>query len=128
MKELTDSNFFLYAAANYNNSNCYDTKEFIDDLNLITYLKRLFSRYLIKGDLNERIILNHLITIYNVFEVEAATRILFLKIEEKYWSYLKTFLLFLNFMPECVQKVNNKDILSDMIPVNLKIANVLRNI
>ena len=66
MTPLNDSNFTLYAAANYTNT-CYDTEEFYDDIKRFKYLKRLFSRYQDNDDLKERLILNHLITLYNVF-------------------------------------------------------------
>ena len=69
-------------------------------LTFFKYLKRLLKRYEMQGDLQERLILNHLITFYNVFESSAATRILFFKIEREYHSALKTFLIYINKMPE----------------------------
>ena len=77
MKTLDDSNFLLYAASNYDNPQCYDTDEFYDDLKRFKYLKRLFNRYKETGELKERLILNHLIVIYNVFGPMPATRLLF---------------------------------------------------
>ena len=65
MQQLDDSNFMLYAAANYDNPQLYDTDEFYDDLKRFKYLKRLFNRYKETGELKERLILNHLIVIYN---------------------------------------------------------------
>jgi len=129
MTPLTDSNFLLYAAANYTNS-YYDTEEFYDDLKRFKYLKRLFSRYKYKGELRERLILNHLITIYNVFHHEAATRMLFFKIEEKHWPLLKTFLVFLQYMPETIMHIEFEGyhIKSEMIAIDLNVANTLRNI
>ena len=67
MQQLDDSNFMLYAAANYDNPQCYDTDEFYDDLKRFKYLKRLLNRYKETGELKERLILNHLTVIYNVF-------------------------------------------------------------
>ena len=81
VKNLNDDNFFLYAASHYENVNCFDTNEFYEDLNRLKYLKRLFSRYYMKDELKERLILNHLITLYNVFDFRAITRILFFKVE-----------------------------------------------
>ena len=97
MTPLNESNFLLYAAANYTNT-LYDTEEFYDDLNRFKYLKRLFSRYQEKGELKERLILNHIITLYNVFHHTAATRMLFYKIDERHYSILKTFLIFLQYL------------------------------
>jgi len=129
MTPLNDSNFLLYAAANYTNT-YYDTEEFYDDLKRFKYLKRLFSRYKYKGELRERLILNHLITIYNVFHHEAATRMLFFKIEEKHWPLLKTFLVFLQYMPENIMNIEYEgyNIKSAMISVDLDVADILRNI
>jgi len=129
MTPLTESNFLLYAAANYTNT-VYDTEEFYDDLKRFKYLKRLFSRYLEKGELKERLILNHIITLYNVFHHDAATRMLFFKIGEEHWDILKTFLLFLQNMPNiiCDIQFEGCHIKSEMISVDLKIAEVLRNL
>lgn len=129
MTPLNDSNFILYAAANYINV-CYDTEEFYDDLKRFKYLKRLFSRYQENNDLKERLVLNHLITIYNVFNHEAATRMLFYKTEERHWAILKTFLIFLQYMPAVVRNIEYAEnhIKSDMIPIDLEIANTLRNL
>ena len=129
MTPLTESNFLLYAAANYTNT-VYDTEEFYDDLKRFKYLKRLFSRYVEKGELKERLILNHVITLYNVFRHDAATRMLFFKIEEEHWHILKTFLLFLQYMPDRITDLNFEGchIRSEMLSVDLKIAEVLRNI
>tara|TARA_R100001509_G_scaffold57627_1_gene31747 strand:- start:299 stop:688 length:390 start_codon:yes stop_codon:yes gene_type:complete len=129
MTPLNESNFLLYAAANYVNT-VYDTEEFYDDLKRFKYLKRLFSRYIEKGELKERLILNHIITLYNVFQHEAATRMLFYKIDEEHWNILKTFLLFLQYMPIRVENIHYDGchIKSDMVSVDLKIAEVLRNI
>lgn len=129
MTPLNDSNFLLFAAANYTNT-VYDTEEFYDDLKRFKYLKRLFSRYLEKGELKERLILNHIITLYNVFHHDAATRMLFFKIDEEHWHILKTFLIFLQFMPENVRDLHFEGchVKSDMLSVDLKIAEVLRNI
>ena len=97
--ELTEENFTLYAIKHYDNPNCKGTAEFEDDLKRFRYLKRLFRKYTAGKGLKERLIVNHLVVIYNLFGAEAATRMLFLKIEKKYWSQLKTFLVFLSYMP-----------------------------
>jgi hypothetical protein len=128
MKTLNESNFLLYAAANYNNQ-CYDTEEFYDDLKRFKYLKRLFSRYKYKQELKERLILNHLITLYNVFEYTAATRMLFYRIEQHNWGLLKTFLIYMMRMPERVEKIGEHEVIKNSdIPVDLDVAKILREL
>ena len=100
LDELTDRNFELYAAKHYNNPRCIDIQEFYDDLSKFKYLKRLFGRYKEKKELQERLILNHLITIHNIFYIEAARTMCFHRIDEAMWPALKTFLLYLNYLPE----------------------------
>jgi len=104
MKKIDETNFVLHAAASYQNDQCYDLLEFQEDLNRFKYLKRLFSRYRETGELKERLILNHLIIIYNVFDAPIATRLLFFRLDE-YKQYLKTFLSFLEYMPERVDMI-----------------------
>ena len=97
---LTESTFLLYAAHYYDNPHCSDVAEFEEDLKRFQYLRKLFGRYRQDGDLKERLILNHLIIIYNVFGPEA-THMLFMKLHE-YHEYLKPFVEYLNFMPHTV--------------------------
>ena len=80
-EDLTEENFLMYAMREYNNIQCTDVEEFYDDLKKIKYIKRLFNIYKNNGQLKERLILNHLIIFYNVFNVDAGTRILFYKID-----------------------------------------------
>ena len=98
--KLTNKNFKLYAAQHYNNPECVDAEEFYEDLNRFKYLKRLLRRYADKGDLQERLILNHLIVLYNVFGIEACNKMMWYKINEEHWHYLKPFLVYLNYLPE----------------------------
>lgn len=128
MKDLNDENFILFAAANYKNSNCYSTTEFIEDLDSFTYLKKLFSRYENKNELRERLILNHIIKIYNVFEIDAATRMLFYRIEKKHWHYLKTFLSFLNYMPSIVYSIRGENIHSSKLSIDINVAKKLKEL
>lgn len=95
---LNDNNFMLFAANNYNNPQCVDAEEFNDDLSRFKYLKRLLGRYEQTGDLQERLILNHLIVIHNVFGIPAARKMLEYKIDDKHWSVVKTCLIFLHYM------------------------------
>ena len=113
---LTHKNFKLYAAKMYNNPECLDVNEFKQDLNRFKYLKRLLKRYELTGDLQERLILNHIIVLTNVFGNEAAATLLLFKIEREYWSVLKTFLQYLNVVKEDeLPAVNiNKTLLSSL--------------
>ena len=97
--ELTEDNFTYYAIRHYDNPSCRGISEFNDDLKRFRYLKRLFKKYDAGQDLRERLILNHLVVIYNLFGGEAATKMLFFKIEKQFWPQLKTCLVFLNYMP-----------------------------
>lgn len=128
MITLSESNFLLYAAANYN-AQCYDTDEFYDDLKRFKYIKRLFSRYVDKKELKERLILNHMITLYNVFEYRACTRMLFHKIDDKHWHLLKTFLIFMERMPDHIEGIREKEIIrASDVGVDLNIAKALRRL
>ena len=97
--DLTEENFTFYAIKHYDNPACKGIAEFNDDLKRFRYLKRLFNKYTAGKDLKERLILNHLVVIYNLFGAEAATKMLFFKVDREFWSQLKTFLVFLNYMP-----------------------------
>ena len=125
---LTDKNLIMYAMKHYDNVQCIDVDEFNDDLKRINYIKRLFVRYHNDGELKERLILNHLIILFNVFPIEVASNILFFKIDSEYWSSLKTFLVYLNYMPEKLTFVENCEILTSDIPLDDKIIATLRSI
>lgn len=99
-EELNDSNFNIFAAHNYNNPHCVDVEEFYDDLNRFKYLKRLLGRYQQSGDLQERLILNHLIVLYNVFGIIPANRMIEYKIDSSHMPVLKPFLVFLHYVKE----------------------------
>ena len=126
--DLTEDNYILYAVKNYDNHQCTGLKEFYDDLNYIKYTKRLFNRYLTTGVLKDRLIINHLIFLYNNFKPEAMTRIVFLKMEEKYWSLLKPFLIQLNYLPGVVYGINGRDINTDEILLNQQYVDAMREI
>ena len=125
--DLTEDNFIMYAMKAYESPHCI-MSEFEGDLKRTKYLKRLFRRYKITKTLKERLIINHLICLYNVFGAEAATKILFFRIDERDYDILKTFLIYLNFMPEVIGKINGKIIYSSDIKVDLSIAEILRKI
>lgn len=127
MEILNDANFLLYAAKHYDNPSCYDTTEFYEDLNKFKYLKRLFSRYDETNELRERLILNHIIVIYNLFGVEASTKMLFFKLKG-YHHYLKPFLVFLNYCPEILYGVGENIIHVNDILMDPEIIKALRKI
>jgi len=125
--DLNDSNVLLYAAKSYDKPNCVQS-EFNEDYKKFRYIKRLLNRYRLTGKIKERLLLNHINLTQNVFGVEASTRILFLRIEEKDWSALKTLLIFLSAMPKIVKGVRGKDIISSDIPLDNKLVAILRNL
>ena len=96
--ELTEKNLFLYAAKHYKNPKFSDIDDFYEDLKRFKYIKRLLNRYIESDELSERLILNHLIVVFNMFGIEAALEILNLKLEEKHWPVMKPFLVFLKYI------------------------------
>ena len=123
--DLTEDNFIMYAMKAYNSPHCI-MSEFESDLKRTKYLKRLFRRYKITKLLKERLILNHIILLYNQFGAEAATRILFFRIDENDYDILKTFLIYLNYMPDKIKGVNGKDIISSDILLDMNVAEIMR--
>lgn len=113
--QLTESTFLLYAMKHYDNPQCTEMSEFEEDMKRFQYLRKLFSRYRQDGDLKERLILNHLIVIYNVFGPDA-TNMLFMRLHE-YHEYLKPFVTYLNYMPSIIMyddiMINADSIVSD---------------
>ena len=99
-KSLTPENINMFAMKHYDNPSCVDEAEFLSDLKRFKYLKRLFRKYDTTGELKMRLIINHIIILSNVFGVDASTTLLFFKMEQEHWSLLKTFLVYLSFMPE----------------------------
>jgi hypothetical protein len=101
--KLNKNNLVIYAAKHYYNPTHIDGEEFFDDLKRFKYVKRLVNRYQTNGDLAERLILNHLIVIFNVFGNEAGVEMLALKISLEHWPTIKPFLVFL-------QAIKNDDL------------------
>ena len=97
--ELNEDNFLLFAIKNYENPQAVTKEDFDKDLNHFKYIKRLLKRYKNTGELKIPLLINHFIVLYNIFG-EAATPMLFFKIEKELWSTMKTFILFLNKIPE----------------------------
>lgn len=102
--------------------------EFENDLKRTKYIKRLIRKYKTSKVLKERLILNHIVMLYNVFGAEATTKILFYKIDPKDYDVLKTFLLYLNLMPDIIFGIKNDNIISHNIQIDMNVANVLRNL
>lgn len=102
--------------------------EFESDIKRTKYLKRLFRRYKITKSLKERLILNHIILLNNVFGTEASARILFYKIDERDYDLLKTFLMYLNMLPDGVYGINGKNIPLIDIPIEPNVAEILSKI
>ena len=127
MLKVDETNFLLFAAKHYENT-YYDTTEFYDDLKRFVYLKRLFNQYESKGTLKINLILNHMRVLYNVFGVKT-TDMLFLKLES-HESLLKTFLVFLQRMPEKINAIGikNRSIISKDIPLNQHVLSELNKI
>lgn len=127
--KLDESNALLYAAKCYDNPQCFDTLEFYEDLNRLKYVKRLLNKYEEAGDLKERLILNHVTVLNNVFGTVGATRLLLLKCKNQY-PLIVPFLLFLNMMPDTVAGIgieNTTVRLSD-VQMDQQIVKALRNL
>ena len=127
IENLYDDNFLIFAMKAYDKPNCI-MSEFEEDLKRIKYIKRLIRRYKITGELKERLILNHLIILTNVFGVESSVKMLFYKLDREDYDILKTFLLFLNFMPQIIRGIKGININSSDITVDIFVAKRLRSI
>ena len=125
--DLNEENFMMYAMKCYTSPHCI-MSEFESDIKRTKYLKRLFRRYKITKSLKERLILNHIILLNNVFGTEATARILFYKIDERDYDILKTFLMYLNMLPNGVYGINGKNIPLIDIPIETNVAEILSKI
>jgi len=96
---LNEKNFLIFAIKNYENPHAVTREDFDKDLNHFKYIKRLLKRYRNNGDLRSHLLINHFIILYNLFG-EAATPMLFFKIEKEYWDVIKTFIIFLDRLPD----------------------------
>jgi hypothetical protein len=127
LDDLNDDNFTIYAMKCYSSPNCI-MSEFESDIKRTKYLKRLFRRYKVTKSLKERLILNHLILLNNVFGPEPTAKILFYRIDERDYDILKTFLVYLNIMPEVITGIRGKTIQSEDILVEPNILEILLRI
>lgn len=124
---LTEDNFLIYAMKCYNAPHCI-MSEFESDIKRTKYLKRLFRKYKISKVLKERLILNHIILLNNVFGPVPTARILFYKTDERDYDILKTFLEYLDIMPDEVIGIKGKTIYTSDIPLEPNIAEILLSI
>ena len=128
VEKLTNDNFLIYCAKYYDNPQCHSTEEFIEDLRRVKYIKKLVTRYVEHNDLKERLILNHIIILNNVFGAELLCRILLLKMRNEF-KYIKPFLVLLNILPEKVYNVGaEKIVFTDLISMDENLVNILRKI
>jgi len=125
--DLNDDNFLMYAIKCYTSPHCIQS-EFDGDIKRTKYLKRLFRRYKITKSVKERLILNHIILLNNVFGPTATARILFYRIDERDYDILKTFLAYLNIMPDVVHGIRGKNIYTQDVPLETNILEILRAI
>jgi hypothetical protein len=125
--DLNEENFLIYAMKCYTTPNCI-MSEFEGDIKRTKYLKRLFRRYKVTKSLKERLILNHIILLNNVFGPEATARILFYRTDERDYDILKTFLCYLKIMPEMIYGINGKNVSSYDIPMDPNVAEILLKI
>ena len=126
--ELTEDNFTMYAIKHYDNPSCKGMDEFLDDLKRFKYIKRLLRKHNVGKELKERLILNHIIVLGNLFGIEATTKMLFYKLEEKFWPQVKTFLVFLNYMPEKIILSKGIAVVESEIPLDDNIIEILRRV
>lgn len=115
-ERITEENFIRYCMRHYNNPHCMSIEDFQKDIKIIKYIKRLFSKYGASKKMDAkqcRLILNHITIFYNIFERDAATRILFFRIEERFYKYLKPFLLYKSVLPEVVNGIKTVNIAMD---------------
>jgi len=119
--ELTEDNYVLFAIKYYDNPSAVTKEDFLDDLRRFKYIKRLINKYLKNGEVKLHLLLNHIIIVYNVFN-EAATPLLFFKMDKEYWSIIKSIMIFLERYPS-VESETLKE-----IPINEQIIKELKSL
>jgi hypothetical protein len=126
-EKLTDENFLIYCAKHYDNPQCHSTEEFLEDLKRIKYIKKLITRYNESGELKDRLILNHLTILCNVFGPEHLNRILYLKMKSQF-KYIKPFLVMLNILQDRIFNIKEESIIdTDLIEIDDGVIRILRN-
>ena len=115
-KEITKDNWLLFAQQNYDNPTLEKEEEFYDDIKRFKYLKRLFRKYEVTKEIKIRLVLNHLVVLQNVYGSEVAITLLLYKVDNKYWSILKTCLNYLDYLyPHELDKVNTDKNIEEML-------------
>lgn len=128
LEPLNNDNFLLFCAKHYRTNLCSSTKDFKEDINRIKYIQKLITRYEESGILKERLILNHIIILSNVFPAEICSKIILFKLE-KYSKYIKPFLIFLSLLPDKLYNIGDKEVLiTDSLEMDLGIINILRTL
>jgi hypothetical protein len=125
-ENLTEDNFLLYAASAYEKPGAI-TSEFEADLSRLLYVKRLLTKYYATGVLKDRLIMNHLVILYNVFG-DAATRLLFFKLDDRDREVIKPFLIYINRLSDMVRGINGTDIDTRIIRLDMKVVEALRTL
>ena len=127
MENLTKANYFAYALRSYNNPSCGGLAEFEEDLARLKYIRRLLHRYVKVHDVSGRLLLNHVIGVYNVFRPEAVARLLFYRTDPLAWAALKTVLDYTNLMPDEVPAVDGVVLLNTNIPHDMVLWAILKD-
>lgn len=126
---VTAKNALLYAMHSYDNPQCMSVEEFNEDYKRFKYVKRLARRYVTTETISERLMVNHLILLANVFGVQSTVRLLFVKCnDEGSYKVLKPFLLYLGMLPQFVPGVNGQTIATDTIPLDEPLLRRLREL
>ena len=119
--ELNESNYIMFAIKNYENPQAVTQEDFYEDMKRFKWVKRLLNKYKNTGDLNVHLVMNHFIILYNVFG-DATTPLLFYKLDKDLWSVLKTFVIYLERLPEFpITKLHD-------IPVDKKCLELLNDL
>ena len=119
--ELTEDNYVLFAIKYYDNPSAVTKEDFLDDLRRFKYIERLINKYLKNGEVKLHLLLNHIIIVYNVFN-EAATPLLFYKMDKEYWSIIKSIMIFLERYPQVETDTLKR------IPINEQIIKELKSL
>lgn len=128
---LSDESLFLYAAKHYDNPACMSVEEFQRDLNSVRYIKRQFSKYNNTNhiDLKQlRRLVNLIIVFNNRFGPEATPKILFFKMPEYTWEYLKPILIYLNLLPKFIHNIRSEPVNTEFIPMNFQLSQQLKTL
>ncbi len=126
MQNLTKKTYFAYALHAYNNPSCSGMEEFEEDLMRLKYIRRLLHRYTRNRDVSGRLLLNHIIGVYNVFRPECVARLLFYRTHRCARPALKTVLEYTNLMPDQVPAVEGETILNTDIPRDMILWGILK--